>query len=153
MFLVRCIKHPPNNHSLNDHISFSSSSTRATSTISLLHNFSHSSTTRHFYFNRVVHQWNPLPTLDLSQSCYSIKKYIANILWNHFLTNFDPDSPCTFHFICPCSSCSQTSHTCTYHFTNLTHHPGCTKNRCSSFNNFPTVISIPIMSPHALSRH
>ena len=114
MFLIRCIKDPPNNLDLNDHISFSSSSTRATSTLSLRHNFSRSSTTRHFYFNRVVHLWNALPTLDLSQSCSSIKKYISNILWNRFLANFDPDSPCTFHLICPCSSCSQTSHT--HHF-------------------------------------
>ena len=28
-------------------------------------------------------------------------------------------------------------------------HPGCTRNWCSSFNNFPSVISISIMPPHA----
>ena len=118
------------NLNLNDPISLSSSSTRASSTISLRHNFSCSSTTRHFYFNRVVHLWNALSTLDHpSRAFNSIKKYITNILWNHFLTNFDPDSPCIFHFICSGESCSQTSRT-------LTHHPGCTRNWCSSFNNF-----------------
>ena len=88
----------PNNLNLNNHISFSSSSTSATSTISLRQYLSRSSTTHHFYFNRVVLLWNALPMLDLSQSCSSFKKYIFDILWNHFFTNFDPDLYSYSHF-------------------------------------------------------
>ena len=47
MFLIRCIKDTHNNLCLTDLISFSSSSTRATSKISLQCNFSRSSITRH----------------------------------------------------------------------------------------------------------
>ena len=26
-------------------------------------------------------------------------------MWNHFLCNFNPDDPCTFHFKCTCHNC------------------------------------------------
>ena len=135
MFLVRCIKYPPNNLNLSDHVLFSSSSTRASKTISLWQNFCRSSTTRHFYFNRVVHLWNALPTLDLSKSCSSIKMYITNILWNQILHAFFT-SFVHVHL-------SPRLHThITFPNLHVTHHPGYTRNWCLSFNNFPSVISI-----------
>lgn len=108
MFIIKCLKDPPDNFNLEDHVSFVSSTTRASTMNKLQHRYSRSTTTRHFYFNRVVRLWNVLPPFDLSLSYTSIKKLILKHFWDHFLLNFNPDSTCSFHFMCPCSSCSQT---------------------------------------------
>ena len=84
---------------------FVSSCTKASSSKKLKHNFCQSSSTKHFYFNRIVYLWNALPPIDTSQSYASIKRQITNFLWDHFTANFNLDSPCTYHFLCPCSSC------------------------------------------------
>ena len=107
MFLVKCLKDPPDNFDILSHISFLSSCTRASSSKKLKHNLCHTTTTRHFYFNRVVHLWNAIPAVDTSQSYYIIKRQLSSFLWDHFQSHFDPNSPCSFHFRCPCSSCSQ----------------------------------------------
>ena len=33
------------------------------------------------------------------------KKKIKEILWQHFITNFNSDDPCTYHYFCPCTKC------------------------------------------------
>ena len=110
MFLIKCIKHPPDNLHIFSHISFVSSCTRASSFKKIKQNFCRSSSTKHFYYNRIVHLWNALPPLDTSESYSFIKIQIMNFLWDHFKTNFNPDRPCTYHFLCPCSSCSYAPH-------------------------------------------
>ena len=41
-----------------------------------------------------------------SQSSYqSIKLNVSSFLWNHFNHHFDSNNSCTWHIICPCSSC------------------------------------------------
>ena len=50
---------------------------------------------------------NSLPIIDLSQSLELIKVKLKKFLWNHFLANFD-NTPCRFHYLCPCSQCSKT---------------------------------------------
>lgn len=35
-----------------------------------------------------------------------IKLYLKEYFWSYFITNFDPAIPCTFHIICPCTTCS-----------------------------------------------
>ena len=56
------------------------------------------------YFNRVVKLWPALPEMDLELSifvCKEIKKFpLALVLYN-----FNPDFPCTWHYLCPCSTC------------------------------------------------
>ena len=42
-----------------------------------------------------------LPVLSLEKSFKSFKQNLKIILWNHFITHFDPDSPCSFHFFAP----------------------------------------------------
>ncbi len=92
MFLINCLKDSPDNFEITSHISFASSATRASQFQSFL------PTTRHFYYNRVVLLWNSLASaIDLDLSFCSIKRHITNLLWDHFVTNFDPDIPCSFH--------------------------------------------------------
>ena len=106
MFLIKCIKYPLTilTYSL---IYLSSAphawepqAPRSLSTISVgLHRPSTFILTGLFL-------WNALPSIDTSQSYASIKRQITNFLWDHFTANFNPDRPCTYHSLCPCSSCS-----------------------------------------------
>ena len=63
-----------------------------------------------FFFNRIPRLWNALPPIDLSLPIKANKTRIIICLWLHFLSNFRHDKPCTFHFLSPCSRCSNTPH-------------------------------------------
>ena len=110
MFLVRCLKRTPDNLKITKVLSFVSSTTRAASNNKLCHNFSRLTIVHHFYYNRIVRLWNAIPTIDISQSYTSIKNKISAFLWDKFLVNFNTDNPCTLHYLCICSSCSQVPH-------------------------------------------
>jgi hypothetical protein len=108
MFLIKSLKSPPDNFNIFEYIKFSSSNTRSASSSKLTHNFCHTTTYRHFYFNRIVRLWNHINVtcIDLSLSETTIKLKIKEFMWQHFLTHFDTDNHCTLHIICPCSSCA-----------------------------------------------
>ena len=110
MFLIKCMQDPSDNFEINSYISISSSCTRASSSAKLNHNFCHYSITRYFYTNRIARLWNALPSVEIFQSYKSLKHQITTFLWDHFIAIFNPDFPCTFHFICPCSSCHHIPH-------------------------------------------
>ena len=99
LFLVKCIKNPPDNFSLSDYFTFTSGPTRSTSNFKLKHTFSKFSATRHFYFNRITRLWNSLPPIDTTKSI------LTNFLWSNFLKSFNSSNPCSFHFLCPCNKC------------------------------------------------
>ena len=105
LFFLKCLKDPPDNFNILDFVSFSTNATRSGSTHKLNHTCSSSNTTRFFYFNRLPLLWNSLPPLDLDLSYSSLKSKIRKHLWNHFLTHFDDQNPCSFHSVCPCSKC------------------------------------------------
>ena len=107
LFFFKCLKSPSFN--INNYVSFASSSIRSSANSKLLHSNSTTYSSRHFYFNRLPRVWNSLPVLSLEQSFKSFKQNLKIILWNHFITHFDPDSPCSFHFVCPCRSCTPLS--------------------------------------------
>ena len=88
--------YPSDNCDIFSQISFVASCTRASSSKKLKHNFRRSSSTKHFYFNRIVYLWNALPPIDISQSYSSIKRQITNFLRDHFTANFNPDHSCTY---------------------------------------------------------
>ena len=68
------------------------------------------SSSRHFYFARVVRLWNKLPSVDLFKSYNTIKKRIYVHLWSCFVTHFNSSDPHSNHFICPCSNyCNYTA--------------------------------------------
>ena len=110
MFLIKCIKDPPDNFNIYDYISFSTSITRSATHHNLTHKYKRTSIGRHFYFNRIVRLWNTLPDIDLTQSCTAIKSLILTHFWSHFKTNFNSDNYCTYHFLCPCPNCHLHNH-------------------------------------------
>ena len=106
LFLVKCLQNPSDNFNIFNYVSFSATTTRSNSAGKLKHNFRRTSTTRHFYFNRVVRLWNKIPEhIDLTLSFNSIKNHLSSHLWDHFITNFNPNSICSFHYVCPCPTC------------------------------------------------
>ena len=108
MFIVKCLKVPPDNFNILDHISFNNSSTRSSSSNHLKFNFCCTSFSRHYFFNRISKLWNHLAhKIDISLSLPTIR---LHFLWNKFVTKFDPKNTCTFHIICPCSNCHQYSY-------------------------------------------
>ena len=62
------------------------------------------------YFNRIVPLWDVLSIFDLRLSLPTIKKQLKSFFFNYFLTSFNSNNSCSFHFACFCSSCSK-SHT------------------------------------------
>ncbi len=75
--------------------------TRACTANKLQHKFARLSTTRQFYFIRIVRIWNALPKdiLDLSLSVHTNKVRLRSFLWEHFKHNFDSNKLCSFHFV------------------------------------------------------
>ena len=106
MFFIRCLKAPTDAFNIYDHVTFHTSSTRSSTHLKLKHVLSRTNSARHFYFNRIPRLWNSLPTFDLDQSISSIKREVQQFFWDHFLHTFKSDSPCSYHFMCPCSKCS-----------------------------------------------
>ena len=101
IFLVKCIKDPPDNLDLFQYISFSSR-IRPGNSKYLKFNYRRSTKTRFFYFNRIVKLWNLLPPLDLSNSLATIQRNLIEHFHHHFLKNFSPDNICSS---CPCCKC------------------------------------------------
>ncbi len=56
-------------------------------------------------YNCLPRLWNSLPLIDMNLVTSTIKATLKNLLWQHFLSNFDSDAPCTFHFKCPFNKC------------------------------------------------
>ena len=102
MYLVKSLKNPSDNMPIHNLVSFSKSPTHPNN---LLHNYCHTSLARHFYFNRIARLWNKLPPIDLTSSISCIKLKLTSHFWDHFFINFDPQNHCSFHYLCPCSSC------------------------------------------------
>ena len=105
LFLIKSIQQPSDNLNIFDYITFVTSPTRLGSSLKLKVNFCRSTTTRHFYFNRVVRLWNGLPHVNPLDPYTQLKHKLNVFFWNHFVLHFNPDHPCTYHFVCPCSSC------------------------------------------------
>ena len=105
LFLVKHIKQLSDNFNILDHVRFNVSVTRSSAKRHLVHNYTRTTTARHFYYNRIVRLWNRLPEINLENSVTSIKAFLTKSLWNHFLHHFNPDNTCSFHFCCPCAIC------------------------------------------------
>ena len=67
IFCVKSLQSPSDNFNIRNYVQFSTSSTRS-SGCKLLYKTSCSSTTRHFYLNRIVLLWNASPPIDISLS-------------------------------------------------------------------------------------
>ena len=105
VFFLKCLRSPTESLNILNFITFSSSSTRSSFNSKLIYSHSNNNTSRHFFFNHLPRLWNHLPSLDLSLPFASIIMSLKSFFWSHFLQNFDPSNPCTFHMMCPCSKC------------------------------------------------
>ena len=105
MLLVKSLIEPADNTTILNYVTFASVNTQSSSSGKLVDSYTRYSPSRHFYYNRIVRQWNSLPTIDLNQSIYSIKRQIISCLWLHFQTTFIPENVCTYHFLCSCNKC------------------------------------------------
>ena len=105
LFFVKCIKCPDSSFNVLQFVNFVSSNTRSGSNKKLILPLSSSNRFRHSYFPRLVRLWNKLPCIDLDKSFPVIKSNLIKFFWDHFLVNFNSDNVCSFHFLCPCSSC------------------------------------------------
>ena len=75
----------------------------------LIHNSSLNNKQRNYYFVRICRLWNSLPIIDLNLPANTIKGHLKSFLWDHFTANFNSSNVHTFHFVCPCSNCSNFS--------------------------------------------
>ena len=96
---AKCLKDPPDNFDILQYVSFCKANTRSSAKGKMEYHYKRTSLGRHYYFNRVVRLWNALPEIELEASARLIKIQISKFLWNHFITNFDPDSHCTYHHV------------------------------------------------------
>ena len=106
MLFIKCLKQPESEaFPITSYVTFCSSSTQSSSTLRLKHSLSRTNKIGHFYFNQLPRIWNALPPIDTNQSIPAIKKFLSKLFWNYFIQHFNPDSPCTFHFLFPCGKC------------------------------------------------
>lgn len=117
LFFVKSIKNPSASFNIRNYVDFCQLSTRSSANNKLKHVFSSTNKQSNFYFKRLPRIYNALPPLDLKQSFITIKVYLKQFLWNHFVTNFTSDNPHSLHFVCPCSLCSK--HPCTPNFSSF----------------------------------
>ena len=107
MFFVRNFKNPTESFNVQDYVSFNKSNTRSNS-IKLVHKRPLTSSSKHFYFFRLVRLWNALPIIDMTLSPCTIRKKLLTFLWATFESHFDSSNICSFHFVCPCNHCTGT---------------------------------------------
>ena len=106
MFFIKSLKEPSDSFDILKYVTFCSGRTRSATFLKLKLPSVRTNLERHFYFNRLPRLWNSLPPISTVNSLYRIKSDLRKFLWSHFVTNFDPARPCSFHLVCPCSRCS-----------------------------------------------
>ena len=107
IFLVKSMKNPSAFFDIFSFIKPCNLSTRSSSSFKLRHSVSKNNSISNSYFNRIPRLWNSLPPLDITLSLSAIKSTIRDLFWNHFISNFNPDNVCSYHYLCPCNSCSK----------------------------------------------
>ena len=114
MFFIKSLKAPTSSFNILNFVQFCSSATRSSTHLKLKQPFCKKNSVRHSYFNRLPRLWNSLPPIDINQSPHYIKSTLRSHFWNNFLTYFNPDYPCTYHYLCPCAKCVFLPVPCTF---------------------------------------
>ena len=102
IFLIKSLKTPTDNFNI-DFVKFSPRGNNRLLQTSQCR----TSTTRFFYFNRIVKLWNALPSnlINLDHSMSTIKRHLYDYMFKHFKENFVNTNFCTYHLVCPCRGC------------------------------------------------
>ena len=111
LFFIKSIQNPSDSFDIRNFVDFYQLSTRSSTSNKLKHVFSSTNRQSNFYFNRLPKLYNALPALNLNLSFNTIKTYLKQLFWKHFVSNFNSDDPHSLHFICTCSICSKTPNT------------------------------------------
>ena len=107
IFLVKSMKNRSPHFDVFNFLECCHHSTRSSSSFKLRHSLSKNNTQGNFYFNRISRLWNSLPPLDINLSLPVIKSILRDHFWNHFISHFNPHNICSYHYLCPCRSCSK----------------------------------------------
>ena len=102
-----CFKYPEEHFNIFFFGKFTTNRTRSSSNCKLKCILPQSSNNHlnFVFFNHVVKLWNALPIIDLHLSINILKHNLRTFFWNYFIDHFNPHLVCTWHLICPCSSC------------------------------------------------
>ena len=103
IFTVKSLKYSTKGFNILHHISFSTSNTRSSSSHKLKHLPHTNNYNRHSFFHRLPRLWNSIPIIDLHLSISTTIIKLKEYFWNHFVSNFDNEEPCTLHLLCPCN--------------------------------------------------
>ena len=106
LFFLKSLKTRTAHFDITEYVSFTSNCTRSMDSSKLQHRYARSHHLSHFYFVRLPRLWNSLPPINLDLPIYLILRSLRESFWSHFLLHFNPDLPCTFHYLCPCAKCS-----------------------------------------------
>ena len=129
MVFVKNFRDPSQSFNVMDFVDFCSGSTRSCTFFKLKQRMSILNSIKHFYFNRLPRLWNSLPSMDPNDPVSATKQKLRQCLWNHFVASFDPENPCSFHYVCPCRK---------FHF--------CLYQISLSFSIVRPYISFPVLS-------
>ena len=99
----------PYRYTSNRYITFTQGHTRSSTHNKLKHRLHSTNLNRNSYFHRLPRLWNALPVINTNLSIVTIKAKLKKFMWNHFVTHFDDDNHCTYHYLCPCSKCHDLS--------------------------------------------
>ena len=105
LFFNKCVKTNDLPFNIHEFITFNTTTTRSATFFKLLHSRPRNRIQSNEYFNRFPRLWNSLPFIDIELSIFTLKDKLKTFFWQHFIINFNPNNPCTFHFLCPCSKC------------------------------------------------
>ena len=105
LFFIKNYQHPQACFDIKTWFDFTLTQTRSSSFHKLSLN-QHNTSFHHPFLDKFPRLYNALPYLDLSLPFNSLKQFITEQFWHKFHLHFNPDNPCTFHFVCPCRSCS-----------------------------------------------
>ena len=92
LFFVKLLKNQNSCFPISKYITLSSHNTRQKTFFKLRHTKSSS---------------NSIPYIDLDVSVMSLKRKLFELFWHHFISYFDADNVCSYHFVCPCVKCSR----------------------------------------------
>jgi hypothetical protein len=106
IFFIKSVRYPSDHFNIFDFVQFSAHHTRSSSNCKLKHTVSRNYNEKIFYFNRIPQLWNSLPPLDISLPLSSFKSKLHNYFWDNFISYFNPNDECSYHYLCLCYKCS-----------------------------------------------
>ena len=94
IFFVKFVRYPSDHFNVFDFVQFSTHHTHSTANFKLKHKVSRNYNEKTFYFSRIY-----TSTMELSPLSSIISK-LHNYFWDHFISHFNPNDECSYHYVC-----------------------------------------------------